>query len=123
MSGGSPDCMTVVSLVLKASFSSTWISMVTFGCRAMYSSAIDCQRFLCSSAVEMCHQVTVTGSATWTVGTSALVSAGLVVGTTAVVGVTAGAQAASASAMISTRPIKTNNLRGIEFSPSFDWNG
>ncbi len=35
MSGGLPDCMTVVSLVLKASFSSTVILMFTFGCAAM----------------------------------------------------------------------------------------
>ena len=34
-SGGSPDWMTVVILVLKASFSRTVISMVTFGCSAI----------------------------------------------------------------------------------------
>ena len=35
MSGASPDCITVVNLVLKASFSRTVISMLTFGWAAM----------------------------------------------------------------------------------------
>ncbi len=52
--------MTVVNLVLKASFSSTVILMVTFGWAAIYSLANFCQNDRPGSLVEICHQLMVT---------------------------------------------------------------
>ncbi len=42
-SGGSPACRRGAIAVLNASFSYTVMSIVTFGCSAMYSSATSCQ--------------------------------------------------------------------------------
>src|SRR6266545_7417893 len=52
--------MTVVSLVLKASFSRMVILMVTFGWAAIYSLAISCQSVLPGSMVVICHHSMVT---------------------------------------------------------------
>ena len=62
MSGGLPPCMVVVSLDLKASFSSTVILMFTFGWSAMYCLAASAQIVFIGSLFWMCHQSIETGS-------------------------------------------------------------
>src|SRR3954447_15890150 len=61
-SGTSPDCSWVASLVLNASFSRTVMLILTFGCAAVYASAIAWKSALPTAAVVMCHQSTVTGA-------------------------------------------------------------
>src|SRR5262245_55556380 len=82
--------MAVVRRVLKASFSSTVISIVTFGRSAMYASAMACQ-FACSlSAVLMCHHVMVTFSGAASVGVASSVGAASVCVSSVGSGVAAG---------------------------------
>src|SRR5512140_233523 len=120
MSGGVPPCMTVVSLVLKASFSSTVILIFTFGWAAVYSVAIVCQSVLPGSWVLICHHSMVTclagtavagtavagtavaGTAVAGTAVAGAAVAGMAVAGAAVVGATvaAGAQALSAKAAI-----------------------
>src|SRR3954466_7866651 len=61
-SGMSPAWIDVASLVLKASFSRTVTLIFTFGCAAVYASAIAWKSDLPGSPVVMCHQSTVTGA-------------------------------------------------------------
>src|SRR3954454_24372392 len=61
-SGMSPAWIDVASLVLKASFSRTVTLILTFGCAAVYASAIAWKSDLPGSPVVMCHQSTVTGA-------------------------------------------------------------
>ena len=61
-SGGLPDCISVASLVLNASFSNTVILIVTFGWAAVYVSAMPWKMDLPGSPVVMCHQLMVTGA-------------------------------------------------------------
>src|SRR3954454_8377448 len=63
MSGTLPPCMVVVSLALKASFSSTVMWIFTFGCAAMYWAAAFFQIVLSGSLLAMCHHSMVTGLA------------------------------------------------------------
>src|SRR3954453_10342015 len=60
MSGTLPPCMVVVSLDLKASFSSTVMLIFTFGCAAMYCLAALAQIVFIGSLFWMCHQLIVT---------------------------------------------------------------
>src|SRR5512147_1721566 len=94
ISGGVPPCMTVVSLVLKASFSSIVMLILTLGCLAIYSLAISCQSVLPGSTVVICHHSTVTFSAAGAAGCAGAAGwagwAGACVGA----GAAAGAQAA-----------------------------
>src|SRR6188508_975877 len=61
-SGTSPCWSSVVSLVLNASFSLTWMSIVTLGWAAVYSAARSFQRLSPGSLFWMWYQVMVTGS-------------------------------------------------------------
>ena len=61
-SGTSPCWRSVVSLVLNASFSRTWMSIVTLGWAAVYSSASFFHRLRPGSLFWMWYQVIVTGS-------------------------------------------------------------
>ena len=61
-SGTSPCWSRVVSLVLNASFSLTWMSIVTLGLAAVYSSASSFHRLRPGSLFWMWYQVIVTGS-------------------------------------------------------------
>src|SRR3954447_16139332 len=62
MSGTFPPCIDVVSLDLKASFSSTVMLIFTLGCAAMYCLAASAQTDFIGSLFWMCHQSMVTGS-------------------------------------------------------------
>src|SRR5690349_2781164 len=62
-SGTSPCWSRVVSLVLNASFSLTWMSILTFGWAAVYSSASFFHRLRPGSLFWMWYQVMVTASA------------------------------------------------------------
>ena len=67
-SGTSPCWSSVVSLVLNASFSLTWMSIVTLGWAAVYSAARSFHRLRPGSLFWMWYQVMVTGSAGASVG-------------------------------------------------------
>ena len=62
MSGTLPPCMVVVSLALKASFSSTVTLIFTFGCAASYCLTASAQTDFIGSLFWMCHHSIVTGS-------------------------------------------------------------
>src|SRR5512141_2099496 len=123
--------MTVVSLVLKASFSKIVILILTLGCAAIYSLAISCQSVLPGSMVVICHHSTVTcGAAVGasvalgaSVGLGAslgLTSAGLSVGFGAcVAGAAAGAHAVNNMANTTSIARTLNNRRVfMKSSPS-----
>src|SRR3954465_8066096 len=61
MSGTLPDCIVVVSLDLKASFSSTVMLILTFLWLAMYCLAASAQMVFIGSLFWMCHHSIVTG--------------------------------------------------------------
>src|SRR3954447_26964307 len=61
-SGMSPAWIDVASLVLNASFSRTVMLIFTFGCAAVYASAIAWKSDLPGSPVVMCRQLMVRGA-------------------------------------------------------------
>src|SRR4029078_12112804 len=78
-SGMSPAWMLVWIAALKASFSITVMLIFTFGCEAVYASAIACQSAFRRSCFWMCHQSISTLSplvAATVAGVAALVAAG-----------------------------------------------
>src|SRR4029078_1461555 len=78
-SGMSPAWMLVWIAALKASFHITVMLIFTFGCNAVYASAMACQSALPGSLFWMCHQSISTLSplvAATVAGVAALVAAG-----------------------------------------------
>src|SRR2546421_5982398 len=60
--GACPDCVSVVILALKASFSIGVMLIVTLGCCAWYASAKDCQIGSIGAVLAMCHHSIVAGA-------------------------------------------------------------